>query len=82
MRQEQHYDFGGFSFTPQDITRVLGSPEGRQLLQLLQRDGGVRLRAAITAATAGRTEEAKSILAPVMETQEAQELIRKINGGA
>lgn len=81
MRQEQNSSFGGFSFSPQEIARVLGSPEGRQLLQLLQRDGGERLRAAASAAAAGNTEQAKSIVAPVMESPEAQELIRKINGG-
>lgn len=81
MRQEKSYDFGGLSFTPQDITRILGSPAGRQLLSLLQKDGGVTLRAAIGAATAGRTEEAKALLSPIMETQEAQRLIAQINGG-
>ena len=81
MRQEQQEPFGGFSFTPQEISRVLGSPEGKQLLKLLQRDGGKALRAAAAAAAAGRTEEAKGILAPVMESAEAQALVRKINGG-
>lgn len=81
MQQDRFNAPGGFSFTPQDIARVLGSPEGRQLLQLLQQDGGERLRAAIAAATAGKTEEAKSIIAPLMETPEAQELVRRINKG-
>ena len=82
MRQEQHYDFGGFSFSPQDILRVMGSPEGKQLLQLLQKDGGVRLRAAVAAATAGKTEDAKAAVAPLLDNPEAQELLRKISGGA
>lgn len=81
MRQEKSYDFGGLSFTPQDITRILGSPAGQQLLALLQQDGGATLRAAIGAATSGRTEEAKALLSPIMETPEAQRLIAQINGG-
>lgn len=81
MRQEKSYDFGGLSFSPQDITRILGSPAGQQLLALLQQDGGAALRAAIGAATAGRTEEAKAMLAPIMESPEAKKLVAQIGGG-
>ena len=33
-----------FDFTPQQIERVLKSPDGKQLLALLNRDGGAALR--------------------------------------
>lgn len=81
MRQQDSYQLGGFTFQPQDLARILGSAEGQRLMALLQRDGGDRLRAAITAATAGRAQEAKSILAPLLEDPEAQELLKKLSGG-
>ena len=81
MRQEDSYQLGGFTFQPQDLARVLGSAEGRQLMALLQKDGGGRLREAINAASAGRADDAKSILAPLLENPEAQDLIKKLSGG-
>lgn len=81
MRQEDSYQLGGFTFRPQDIARILGSAEGRQLMALLQRDGGGRLQTAVQAATAGDTEGAKAALAPLLEDPEARELLRKIGGG-
>lgn len=39
-------DRQSFPFQEQDIRRVLGSPEGQKLLQLLNRDGGQALRQA------------------------------------
>ena len=81
MRQEDSYQLGGFTFRPQDLARILGSADGQRLMALLQRDGGGRLRAAVSAASAGRAEEAKSILAPLLEDPEAQELLKKLTGG-
>ena len=66
-------------FHEKDIKRVLGSPEGQQLLKLLNRDGGQALRSAANALYAGNTEEARKILAPMMATEEASELIDKLN---
>ena len=40
---------GGLPFSEQQIRRVLGSPEGQKLLQLLSRDGGAALRQAAQA---------------------------------
>ena len=81
MRQEDSYQLGGFTFRPQDLARILGSAEGRQLMALLQRDGGSRLRAAVSAASAGRAEEAKAMLAPLLADPEAQELLKKLSEG-
>lgn len=81
MHQEDSYQLGGFTFRPQDLARILGSAEGRQLMALLQRDGGSRLRAAVSAASAGRTEEAKAMLAPLLADPEAQELLKKLSEG-
>lgn len=66
-------------FDEKDIRRVLGSPEGQQILKLLNRDGGQALRSAADALRSGNTDEAKRILSPIMETEEASDLIHKLN---
>lgn len=72
-------DRQSFPFQEQDIRRVLGSPEGQQLLQLLNRDGGQALRQAANALRCGNTQAAMEVLAPVMNTKEASALVDKIN---
>ena len=67
------------SFNEKDIKRVLGSPEGQQILRLLNRDGGQALRQAADALRSGNTEEAKRVLSPIMESEEAAGLINKLN---
>ena len=66
-------------FNEKDIQRVLGSPEGQQILRLLNRDGGQALRQAADALRSGNTEEAKRVLSPIMESEEAAGLINKLN---
>ena len=74
-----HCDYAGFSFTKQQLAAVLSTPEGRQLLTLLSRDGGSALSQAAQALRNGDTELAKSIVSPLMQSGEAQALIEKIN---
>ena len=66
-------------FNENDVRRVLGSPEGKKLLQMLNRDGGQTLRKAADALRTGNPEEAMRILSPVMESDEAAGLIEKLN---
>ena len=70
---------GGVSFSPEQVKRVLGSKEGKQLLQMLNRDGGSALRQAATAARTGDYETVKRLLEPVMQTPEAAGLVEKLN---
>lgn len=69
----------GLPFEEKDIKRVLQSAEGQQILKLLNRDGGQKLRAAAEAFSKGNLDEAKKILAPIMETDEASKLVDKLN---
>lgn len=69
----------GFSFSKQQIAAVLASAEGRKLLALLGRDGGDTLQRAAQALQSGDTELAKSLVGPMMQSEEAQALIAKIN---
>jgi len=67
------------SFTEADIKKVLGSPEGQALLQMLNKDGGTMLRQAAAAVRSGDMEKAKRLVQPVMESRDAAALIEKIN---
>ncbi len=71
------------SFSPEQLRRVLGSAEGRQLLALLAllaSGGGERLRQAADAAKQGDHARAMELLQPVLNTKQAQALLRKLNG--
>ena len=68
------------SFSPEQLRRVLGSSEGRQLLALLSSGWGERLRQAADAAKQGDHARAMELLQPVLNTEQAQALLRKLNG--
>lgn len=74
-----HCDYAGFSFTKQQLAAVLSTPEGRQLLTLLSRDGRSALSQAAQALKNGDAELAKSLVSPMLQSSEAQALIAKIN---
>ena len=74
-----HWDHAGFSFTKQQLAAVLSTPEGRQLLTLLSRDGAGALSQAAQALKNGDAELAKSLVNPLLQNDEAQALIAKIN---
>lgn len=68
-----------FPFSPEQLRQVLGSPEGKQLLALLQRDGGKTLTMAAEEFRRGNAAGAQSLLKPMVETAEAETLLQKIN---
>ena len=68
------------SFSADQLRRVLGSAEGRQLLALLTADGGGRLRQAAEAVKAGDDTRAQAILQPVLQSEQAQALLQKLDG--
>ena len=68
------------SFSPEQLRRVLGSSEGRQLLALLSSGCGEGLRQAADAAKQGDHARAMELLQPVLNTEQAQALLRKLNG--
>ncbi|MBR2366402.1 MAG: hypothetical protein IKM36_06905 [Oscillospiraceae bacterium] len=68
------------SFSEADIQKVLGTPEGRSLLQLFRQDSSNTLQKAADALKAGDTNRAQELLRPMMESPAVAELIRKING--
>ena len=68
------------SFSADQLRRVLGSAEGKQLLALLAADVGAALRQAAEAVKAGDHARAQAILQPVLQTEQAQALLQKLDG--
>lgn len=72
------FHFSDYHFSESDIKKALTSPEGKKLLEILNRDGGQRLKQAADALRSGKQEEFKKILSPVVETAEAKSLLKKL----
>lgn len=62
------------------LRRILSSEEGKQLLALLRTDGGERLRQAAAAIRQGDQAQAQAVLQPVLQTEQAQSLLRSLYG--
>lgn len=73
--------FDRASFTPEQIRKVLGSDEGKRLLEILNRDGGAALRQAAAAYQAGDSERVRQLMEPLMRAPEAAGLIERLNRG-
>lgn len=69
----------GLPFDLDTAKKLLASDAGKQLLQLLTRDGGAALRQAADHLRNGNTEQAKQAMAATMETPEIQELVDTLN---
>ncbi len=67
-------------FSAEQVKRVLGSPEGKQLIALLSRDGGKGMQQAAEEYRKGNLEGAQEALKPLMQTAEAEALLKKLNG--
>lgn len=66
-------------FRPSDQKAVFQSKEGKQLLEMLQADGGQTLARAAEALKAGDTAKAVAMLQPLMDSPASQQLIQEIN---
>ena len=64
---------------PEQLRSMLASKEGKQLMELLSRDGGIALRQASAAAKNGDYDRAKRIMEPLMQSPEAVWLVDEIN---
>lgn len=69
----------GFSMA--DAAKLLSTPAGRQLLALLQQDGGARMQQAMEAYRAGNPGRAKEILSPLLDTPEVRQLLAQLKEG-
>lgn len=77
MKIVSDFNFSNFHFSEADVKKALTSPEGLKLLQILNQDGGKRLREAAAALKNGQSDAAQQILAPLVETEDATALLQK-----
>ena len=61
-----------------EIINKLNTPEGKQLLSLMKKDGGAAFSKAAAAVQSGDYSNAQKFLAPLLENTEAADLARKI----
>lgn len=66
-------------FNQKDMEMVFRSPEARQLLQMLKKDGGTGLSQASEAAKKGEYAKAASILKPLLEMPDTEMLIQELS---
>lgn len=73
-------DANAFSAYEGEIRRILQTSQGRALLQLLSQSGGEALREAAQSVQAGEFETAKSLLAPLLQSPQAMQLLQELTG--
>jgi thioredoxin-like negative regulator of GroEL len=62
----------------QQAMRFAGTPEGQQLLRILQQNGGDALQKAMEKAAAGDMTQAKQTLSALLQNEEAQKLLKQL----
>ena len=67
-------------FSIKEAQRLANSPQGQQLMQLLQKSDSAGLEKAMAAANAGNYTEAGKLLNDLLASPEAQQLIRQLGG--
>ena len=65
-------------FDAAQLLQKLNSAQGKQLLELLKKDGGAAFSKAAVAARSGNYELAKTILSPILKGTQAEELARSL----
>ena len=79
--QAENANFGGISVSAAQIRQVLESSEGRQLIAMLQKNGGQTLQSALAAAKRGDSDGAKQAMTALLEEEEAAALLRRMEHG-
>lgn len=67
--------------SPEKIGKILKTPQGKQLLSILQSADPRLLQGAMEAAKAGDTQKAAAMLSPLTNQQDIQSLIESLKGG-
>ena len=69
-------DFSNFSV--KDAAKLASTPEGQQLMALLQQADKGSVQSAMEQAKVGNLEQAKQLLTPLLSSPEIQKLIQKL----
>lgn len=64
-----------------ELKRLAQSPAGRQLMELLQKNGGKELQGAVSQASAGNFDQAKQMLSSLLGSSEVQRLLKQMEDG-
>lgn len=67
-------------FSIKEAQRLANTPEGQQLMALLQQTGSEQLQKAMAQANAGNYKEAGALLQSLLSSPDAQKLIRQLGG--
>lgn len=78
--EKKSEDFRDFNM--QQAMKLAQSDAARQLFAMLQSSDPVQLRSAMDHATAGDMEQARKIMEQMMASQQAQALLRQLQGDA
>ncbi len=70
---EQKFD----NFSVQQAMELIRTPEGKQLINLLQKSSGARLQSAMSKASSGDYSQAKDLINEFLSTPQAQDLLRR-----
>lgn len=74
----ENENFSMIPLDPEQIKQVLASPEGRALVQLLQRDGGKGIRSAAKAFRDGDADGAKRAISPLLQGTGGEDLAERL----
>lgn len=75
----QHgFEKNNTTFSPEEIKKLIQSPEAKKLIAMLNQDGGKTLKKASEAAGRGEYEAVKQLLSPKLQGQEAEALLKKL----
>lgn len=67
-------------FSIHDAMRLASSPAGKQLIALLQQQGGNEFRKAMASAASGDYSQAKLVIETLMADPQAQKLLKDLGG--
>ena len=66
------------SMSKEALEKIVQSTQAQELLALLQKDGGAVLRQASQAASAGDYEKVQQLLAPKLQSKEAEDILKQL----
>jgi hypothetical protein len=67
-------------FDPQEVKRLAATAAGQQLMALISQENSNMLQSAMTQAAAGNMEGAKSILQPLLASEDIRKLLKQLGG--
>lgn len=66
------------SMSKEALENIVQSRQAQELLALLQKNGGAVLRQASQAASAGDYEKVQQLLAPKLQSKEAEDILKQL----